>query len=563
LLLAANLSAEKTKDGVIPWPGVGCDAFAPLKDATQLFGDKVEMRAYLLKAIQQILEKHGDKLPHIKMIYLDVFQKDKIADVDYPSQKGGPLLRVRAYQGAGQERSQMEEASVYNEPSDHATLAVATNIKMVAGDFAAWCNNDANNGRRNTDDGGTGMSTNSIEIITNVTAATKGEIKGFYLTDVKYGLADSQATTITAMDSDGNTQIITLPTSDTNVKASFKKGFFIPLHKAAGAAEYKYNKDYKTWGDVIRVFDIKIPVSEHNLCVVDTKDAKCYRIQAANSKSYALGEISTITPAVTSEVPEKPLPTMSVTFSSTSLALIAEKDDKVAQKWNKAFTELYNTVVNKSGSNFASMHGERPSFVSSIGSFADVIKIIANMPKAAKLVKDSYSMEIARHPETAQLPEDLPSSIIQAERAAFNQLFDEHITIDSSSNSENMKRLQKNLLKETALLCAELSLHAERTESKCSSRFLGYKSEERGARVTLLRGFVADIANMVDKGKLNASVLHNKLAELKTDLGKKYKGEIIETIDKFSSPIAHCLAESHKANTQDVAQHELHQSMHL
>lgn len=154
LLAHANECAKVDgKPAFITLPGIGCGAFAG--------AFKGKMGAHLNEALQAMLEKHGETLPHIAGIYFDPFAECGNQQKDIH----GIKYRVRpATQNPG--KSQLCAPAAYAESGDD--FSGCKLYKIVAWDHASYPGNDFFGNSRMTDDGVSAAATNSMECVTGI-----------------------------------------------------------------------------------------------------------------------------------------------------------------------------------------------------------------------------------------------------------------------------------------------------------------------------------------------------------------------------------------------------------
>ncbi|MDE1152791.1 MAG: DUF4804 domain-containing protein [Micavibrio sp.] len=154
LLMHANDTAKLDgKPALIALPGIGAGAFA---------GEfKGEMGAHLDAALRLMLQRHGDKLPHIGAICFDPFNEGANATADF----NGITYRVRpATLNAA--RPQLSPPASWQEKADD--FSNYRLYKIVAWDHASLPGNDFFGSSRFTDDGVAAAATDSMKSVTGI-----------------------------------------------------------------------------------------------------------------------------------------------------------------------------------------------------------------------------------------------------------------------------------------------------------------------------------------------------------------------------------------------------------
>lgn len=154
LLAHANEAAKKDgKPAFVTLPGLGAGAFAGRF--------RGQMGAHLDTALQNLLEKHGDSLPHIGAVYFDPFAECGNFRKDFH----GIDYRVRpATQNPG--RPQLSAPEEFQEAGDD--FSGHRLYKIVAWDHASLPGNDFFAGARQTDDGVSAAASDSMKTMTGI-----------------------------------------------------------------------------------------------------------------------------------------------------------------------------------------------------------------------------------------------------------------------------------------------------------------------------------------------------------------------------------------------------------
>lgn len=171
VLTYANEKAKKDGNSAfVIIPGIGCGVFAGIFRNNMAF--------YLHRALESLLERHGQNLSNISCVYFDSYSQlentsRKIHNIQY---------RVRPYALSNDNRrTQLSKPVNFQEKGDD--FSKCTLYKIVAWDHVSLPGNDYFAGSRSTDDGVSAAATNSMEIITGI----KGNYaNGLYRPPTKY-----------------------------------------------------------------------------------------------------------------------------------------------------------------------------------------------------------------------------------------------------------------------------------------------------------------------------------------------------------------------------------------
>ena len=155
LFLYANEQAGQAgRKAFITLPGLGCGQFAG-----PFMG---QMGEHLKSALHTILQRHAERLPHLRAVYYDPYQECRNERLQF----GHLSFMVRPLLQGNPDKPQLCPPTAYAEAQDD--FSDCQLFSIVAWDHVSWPGNDFYGGSRCTDDGVKAAATSSMQVITGV-----------------------------------------------------------------------------------------------------------------------------------------------------------------------------------------------------------------------------------------------------------------------------------------------------------------------------------------------------------------------------------------------------------
>lgn len=158
-------TAARGQGAVVTIPGLGCGQFAGPFSGT--------LGIQLRDALMRLLERHGDRLQGIRLLYFDPYIECHNQRVEY----GALSFRVRPFLQGHADRPQLCPPWRYEEPGDD--FSDCRLYSLVAWDPVSWPGNDYWAGARVTDDGVKAAATDLMRVITGVSGRYDARAFGY------------------------------------------------------------------------------------------------------------------------------------------------------------------------------------------------------------------------------------------------------------------------------------------------------------------------------------------------------------------------------------------------